>query len=285
MTLLNPSFNEWRFTERPVFSGKKCRPPYAQRTVSKMLRSRVTSHMMQCIANLKEKERIAKEEAEFNALPSVYEALEGHDLLKKVTGIVLSKASMPYHLREDAIQEIHMTWLSLKAKPEFKKGQLAQYATLSGQHAALRLRRSIGAVVTIPGTLFRAGQSSLFLESIGAAVNPYALEDLNEGEFSSEQDNPEHSVISPSTLASRLTPMVLTDKEHLIIQEVIAKQRCPKEVAKELGLKVQAMERLLLQLAERFEQYDADVKEATSQREGPCPSRMIPAASRASLRK
>lgn len=221
---------------------------------------------------------------------SIYEKLEQFGILKKVTDIVMAKVSIPWHLREDAAQEIHTTWAELKAKPEFVKSQVARYAYMSGQHAALRLRRSIGAVVVIPGSIFRTGRDSSFMESIGAAVNPHNVEDLQElMELSFDNGLIEDSHISESFLNARLAPLTLTARQRAICLQVLVHKKDPLKVAKDLDILPGELERLVNQVVNQLARYDREreKKRAKASLKEGClaPKSKIPAASKASLKK
>lgn len=199
---------------------------------------------------------------------SVYVRLTEYGLLRKVTDIVLAKVAVPWHLREDAAQEIHATWASIRAKPNFARNQLARYAYISGQHAALKLRRNIGAVVAIPGALFRTGRDTAFMEAIGAAVNPKDVEDYKDSlELSIEADDyamPPQTV-SPEYFKARLAGLALSKSQRAIAEYVLLKRMSADSIAQIMGVRVSYVERLAGQVATLLnEQDDAKLRSATA---------------------
>lgn len=205
---------------------------------------------------------------------SIYEGLVEYGLLRKLTDIVLIKAGVPWHLRADALQEIHCAWASLKAKPTFERNQLAHYAYLSGQHAAFKLRRSIGAAVTIPGSLFKTGRDSSFMEAIGAVVNPKDVEDYKDSlELSVEMgDGYDKAVVSDELFEQRLEGIELTEKERRMAYLILVRRVSVDDVAQEMGLRVPRVERLLNHLTEQLMSKDAKEAEGV---EGPLLSEVL----------
>jgi hypothetical protein len=181
---------------------------------------------------------------------SVYQRLVDYGLLRKITDIVMAKVAIPWHLRADATQEVHVAWATLKAKPEFQRNQLANYAYMSGQHAALKLRRTIGAVVAIPGALFRTGRDSAFMESIGAAVNPKDVEDYKDSlELSCEPaEDLQLSRISDTFFDERLGDLNLSAKQTLVARKALIERKAADDIAVELGMDLMYVERLLNQV-------------------------------------
>lgn len=77
-------------------------------------------------------------------------------LVDKIIDIACSQVQVPPSLREDAHQEIAITWSQLKPDTKaFKPGQIAAYAHQMARHTALRVRRDLGAPVRLPGSAFR----------------------------------------------------------------------------------------------------------------------------------
>lgn len=75
---------------------------------------------------------------------------------KKIIDIACSQTNVPGDLKHDAAQEIVLMWSQMKPDTEkYKPGQIAAYAHQMARHAALRLRREIGASVRLPGSAFR----------------------------------------------------------------------------------------------------------------------------------
>ena len=184
---------------------------------------------------------------------SVYQRLVDYGLLRKITDIVMAKVAIPWHLRADATQEVHVAWAMLKAKPEFQRNQLAHYAYISGQHAALKLRRTIGAVVAIPGALFRTGRDTAFMEAIGAAVNPKDVEDYKDSlELSTEPTDDLHlSRVSNSFFEERLGDLNLSSKQALVARKALIERKAADDIAEELGMDLMYVERLLNQVTQK----------------------------------
>jgi hypothetical protein len=75
---------------------------------------------------------------------------------RKIIDIACSQSNVPADLREDAAQEISLMWATMKPDTvKYKPGQIAAYAHQMARHAALRLRRELGATVRLPGSAFR----------------------------------------------------------------------------------------------------------------------------------
>jgi hypothetical protein len=185
---------------------------------------------------------------------TVYQRLVDYGLLRKITDIVMAKVAIPWHLRADATQEVHAIWATLTAKPEFQRNQLARYAYMSGQHAALKLRRTIGAVVAIPGALFRTGRDTAFMEAIGAAVNPKDVEDYKDSlELSTEPTEDIHmSRVSDSFFNERLGDLNLSAKQALVARKALIERMAADDIAEELGMDLMYVERLLNQVTQKL---------------------------------
>jgi len=185
---------------------------------------------------------------------SVYQRLVDYGLLRKITDIVMAKVAIPWHLRADATQEVHVAWAMLKAKPEFQRNQLAHYAYISGQHAALKLRRTIGAVVAIPGALFRTGRDTAFMEAIGAAVNPKDVDDYKDSlELSTEpMDDLQLSRVSDSFFEERLGDLNLSAKQTLVARKALVERMAADDIAEALGMDLMYVERLLNQVTQKL---------------------------------
>ena len=185
---------------------------------------------------------------------SVYQRLVDYGLLRKITDIVMAKVAIPWHLRADATQEVHAAWATFVAKPEFQRNQLARYAYMSGQHAALKLRRTIGAVVAIPGALFRTGRDSAFMEAIGAAVNPKDVDDYKDSlELSTEpMEDLQLSRVSDAFFADRLGDLNLSAKQSLVARKALVERMAADDIAEELGMDLMYVERLLNQVTQKL---------------------------------
>lgn len=184
---------------------------------------------------------------------SIYDALTDFGLLRKVTDIVLAKANVPWHLRDDAAQQVHAAWAALVAKPDFARNQVAHYAYKSGQHAALNLRREIGAVVKIPGALFRTGRDTSFMEAIGAAVNPKDVDDYTDSLDLSVQ--PEDLAQPPQQVSAemfkaRMAGLVLSKSQRAVAERVLVRRMSADSIALELEVRVSYVERLISQVVQ-----------------------------------
>lgn len=185
---------------------------------------------------------------------SVYIRLVEYGLLKKITDIVMAKVSVPWHLREDAAQEIHASWAALEAKGNFARNQLGRYAYISGQHAALKLRRTIGAVVAIPGAVFRTGRDSAFMESIGAAVNPKDVEDYKDSmELSIDPEGNADNWISERFFFSRMEGLTLSAKQRNVAYKALVERKSTADISVEMQMPSIYVERLLNQVANKLE--------------------------------
>lgn len=192
---------------------------------------------------------------------SVYQRLQDYGLLRKITDIVLAKVAIPWNLRQDAVQEVHSTWATLPARPEFERNQLGRYAYISGQHAALKLRRTLGAVVVIPGACFREGRGSTFMESIGAAVNPRDVDDFHDSlELSVLPDEDlMMSAVSASLFEERMAGLALSDKQLTVARMAILERKTSEEIAAATDTPLMYVERLLNQVTAKLEARDRGV--------------------------
>lgn len=203
-----------------------------------------------------------------NALEvSVYERLTHFNLTRKIRDIVLARTATPRHLIEDASQEVYATWLSLRALPEFERNQLARYAYLSGQHTVLRLRRRLGAVVVIPEILFRKGTKSLFLDSIGAALNPWDVSTCdNSLELASNKDGARRNgLLGPMFLKERLDGCGLDTVHYDLAYRMLVEKKDVADAAAEMDISLALAERLLNQLELRLRAKDEDPDRAATQ--------------------
>lgn len=193
---------------------------------------------------------------------SVYQRLTDYGLLRKITDIVMAKVAMPWTLRDDATQEVHATWARLHANPVFVRNQVARYAYMAGQHAALKLRRDIGAVVAIPGALFRTGRNTAFMESIGAAVNPKDVDDYKDSlELSVEPDELLHLVkVSDTLFEDRLGGLALSPKQRQVAYKALVTRMSADDIAEELDLPLMYIERLLNQVTQKLLLQDGHVE-------------------------
>lgn len=192
------------------------------------------------------------------AVVSVYDRLTQYNLLRKITDIVMVKVGVPWHLRKDAAQEIHCAWVALTVKSKFQRNQLANYAYLSGQHAALKLRRTLGAVVVIPGALFRTGRNTSFMSAIGAAVNPRDVDDFKDSvELSVSTEESGHlNRVSDAFFCERMSGLSLTAKQRNVAYMTLVQRKPAEQVAQELDMPLMYVERLLNQVSNKLNLVD-----------------------------
>lgn len=185
---------------------------------------------------------------------SVYQRLIDYDLLRKITDIVMAKVNVPWNLRKDAIQEVHTAWLTLKVNPKYQRNQFARYAYMAGQHAALKLRRTLGAVVVIPGALFRTGRDTSFMESIGAAVNPKDVEDYKDSlELCiGPQDELHMARVKDSFFEQRISGLNLSTRQILVARKALVDRMPPDDIAEELKISLTYIERMLNQVTNKL---------------------------------
>lgn len=199
--------------------------------------------------------------ADFTKETSVYQRLIDYGLLKKLTDIVLAKVTIPWHLREDATQEIHVYWAGLVARPQFQKNQFANFAYMAGKHAALKLRRNIGAVVTIPGAAFRSGRDSAFMQSIGAAVNPKDIDDYKDSmELSIVPELPAESWINERFFFERMEGLTLSAKQRQVAYKALVERQTTEDISMAMSMPIMYVERLLNQVTVKIEARDLAIK-------------------------
>jgi len=201
----------------------------------------------------------AAKDATDEVVQDFYTKLQEFGLLRKVTDIVMAKVGMPWHLREEAIQEVHVYWATLYVKPKFVRNQVANYAYLAGQHAALKLRRTLGAVVTIPGALFRSGRDTAFMEAIGAAVNPKDVDDYRDSmELSVEPVDLIHLArVTETYFEERLGDLNLSPKQRQVAYKALVERMSAVDIAIELAMPLMYVERLLNQVTSKLNNKDA----------------------------
>lgn len=194
---------------------------------------------------------------------SVFAQLVHHGLLKKVTDIVLAEVKIPWNLRDDATQAIHLKWCLSPNKPEFVRNQMAYYAFLSGQHAALALRRELGAVCVLPGALFRKGRESVFMETIGAAVNPMDVDEYRDSaELSVDASDMMHlAKIDETLLARRLGALTLSAKQLKVARLVLLERLDASEIGAKLNMREVYVERLIKQVTQKLNDRDEGIIE------------------------
>ena len=182
---------------------------------------------------------------------SVFAQLLRHGLLSKLTQIVLLKAKVPYHLREEAAQEVQVTWSLLQANSSFARNQMARYAYLSGEHAALKVMRSLGAVVGLPSGLFSKktkdakGLNAKFLQYIGAATNPHDIEDYADSLEVSDAlvDSWEREVVSLTFFTAQMQGITVKPNQRRIAELFLVDRLTVDDIAESMKLTVKYVER------------------------------------------
>lgn len=190
---------------------------------------------------------------------TIYDYLFERGMLRKLTDIALNKAGVPWHLRDEAAQEIRMAWATYEAKTDLAQSRVYQYATTAGEHAALKLRRKIGAVVSIPGQAFRDPDSQ-FMRSIGAAVNPNDVDDYTDNaELSvdfedvacAEEGDERIQGISVDDLGDRLGGVQLTRGQRPVIA-LMLQGLDANEIAEELDRSYESVVKMMGDLANKI---------------------------------
>lgn len=98
---------------------------------------------------------------------------------KKIIDIAIAQTAVPSELKEDAAQEIMITWSTMKPDiKKFKPGQIASYAHRVARHTALRLRRELGSSVRLPGSAFRKKKDGSTYVTPGLLSVPLQWEEL-----------------------------------------------------------------------------------------------------------
>ena len=189
---------------------------------------------------------------------SVLAKLVEHGLLAKLTQLVLFKARVPSHLRDEAAQEVQATWSLLKAHPDYMRNQMARYAYLSGEHAALKIMRALGAVVALPSSMFSKtakdvkGANAKFLQYIGAATNPHDIEDYSDSLEVSDAlvDSWEREVVSLSFFKTQMGQIAVTPKQYQIAEMFLVDRDTVDDIAEKLKLTVKYVERSMHKVAD-----------------------------------
>ena len=182
---------------------------------------------------------------------SVFAQLLRHGLLSKLTQIVLLKAKVPSHLRDEAAQEVQVTWSLLRAHPDFARNQMARYAYLSGEHAALKVMRQLSAVVALPSSMFSKtakdvkGANAKFLQYIGAATNPYDIDDYSDSLEISDAlvDSWEREIVSLNFFETQMQDIEVKPKHYRIARMFLVERMTVDDIAEQLKLTVKYIER------------------------------------------
>lgn len=139
---------------------------------------------------------------------------------QKIIDIACSQNQVPSKLKDDAAQEIRLMWTQLKPDTAlYKPGQIAAYAHRMAGHAALRLRREVGAAVRLPGSAFRRRKDGSSYVTPGVLAE--ALEwDKLESWFSTDEPGGD---AAPSTEAPMsdmgLNPLQGPDDEPIVEED------------------------------------------------------------------
>lgn len=105
----------------------------------------------------------------------------GGNLANRIIEVALSQTSTPYHLRDDAAQEIRIMWMGKYPDvARFEEGQIASYAHCMAKHAALRCRRELGNAVRLPGSAFRKRRDGTTYVQPGTIARPLDWDELDE---------------------------------------------------------------------------------------------------------
>ena len=126
---------------------------------------------------------------------------------RKLVDIALAETHTPPTLKEEATQEILLSWYKETALPKFNFSETASYAHKIAKTAALRIRRELGAAVRIPGSAFQPdGRVHL---SPGLLAAPLELSEA------------EHIAAGPAfSILADIEPLQLLDlSDHLTCEE------------------------------------------------------------------
>lgn len=111
---------------------------------------------------------------------TLYDFVRAYNIEKKIIDIAIAQNKLPNHLRDDAAQEIRITWSLLKPQTDrFSPSQVAAYANRIAGHAVLRLRREIGSAVRLPGSAFRVKGNGETYVSAGILAGSISIEDMD----------------------------------------------------------------------------------------------------------
>lgn len=145
----------------------------------------------------------------------------------RIVDIALSQTTTPAELRDDARQEIFLTWSQISPDvARFQPGQIASYAHMMAKHVALRLRREIGAAVRLPGSAFRKRRDGSSYVTPGVLAAPVSWGDV-EGWFDTG-DLPDHfseAGLSFSELPEDALIVSEEDQEAIAQEELERKTR------------------------------------------------------------
>lgn len=212
---------------------------------------------------------IAVEDADdLSDAPTVYDYLNEHKLLSKISAIALKKANVPSNLREDARQAIQVKWCLFKVNLSFAHSQICAYASKLGHDEALRIRREIGAVVSLPISMFvKSGneniKNSVFAQSIGAALNPLDINDMiDSSEYAVEHDDSLLESVTSERVAMRLRRLTLTKTQRKIAMLICCNQMDIAVVAEQLNLTKAYVERMVSSVTTALLNYDEEMEAA-----------------------
>lgn len=146
---------------------------------------------------------------------------------QKIIDIACSQSSVPPGLHDEAAQEIRMMWMQMKPDTEkFQPGQIAAYAHRMAGHAALRLRRELGASVRLPGSAFRKRKDGSSYVTAGVLAAALDWSDL-ENWFNAE-DQPDASMTMGGLNADSAAATLTADEELVSDEDSEAAQRAAR---------------------------------------------------------
>lgn len=132
---------------------------------------------------------------------------------KKIIDIACSQCGVPLELKDDAAQEIALMWAQMKPDTaRYKPGQIAAYAHQMARHAALRLRREIGASVRLPGSAFRKRKDGSSYVTPGVLAQALDWNEL-ESWFNTDDSSSGESAISASPMELENFSLTMVEDE------------------------------------------------------------------------
>lgn len=240
-TTRNTAANQDRF---PSWEQLALTYPEPLPTKARERKVRVVKPVQQCTV-----EQLA---IEFTFAPpqlSIYDYLVEHKLLQKVVDVALYKASTPWHLRDDAAQELQSEWAQLKVRDGASTGEVLSFVYRLAPQQIRKYRLKMGACVRITEHAFRNPDSD-FMQSIGAAVCPGDIADyadhrdvaveFREGSLEDESDEP----YDPAECDARMTALGLNDRQRQVAELLLAGYDFD-EIAAELDLTVNYIDKLM----------------------------------------
>lgn len=161
-----------------------------------------------------------KEEIKFPQDCTILAYLEQVKLDRKIIDIAIAEMQTPNGLREDAVQEIRISWHQYKADLNFKPSQIAAYAHRIAQHTVLRVLRELGAPVRLPGSAFRKKEDGSTYVNPGLLAAPLEWSKLDDWmDFESTTSTSMTSMVAGDTPESALSGSMLDldDKSYATV--------------------------------------------------------------------